>query len=97
MAQVLVAGAVQTHLELQVGDNADQVGVATAFAIAVDGALHLGAAVTHRLQCIGYAGLAVVVGVDAEDDMGELAAITDRRGGQAVAHDFIHGIADLPG
>ena len=65
----------EPHLELEVGNDADQVGVAAALAVAVDGALHLRAAVAHCLQRVGDAGFAVVVRVNAEVDVGELAAL----------------------
>ena len=76
LAQVFVARALEAHLELEVRYDANQVGVATALTVAVDGALHLRAAVAHGLQRVGDAGLAVVVGVNAEIDVGELTTLT---------------------
>ncbi len=58
--------ALQPQLDLQVGDERAQVGVAAAFAVAVDGALHLDAAGAHRRDRVGHGAFAVVVGVDAQ-------------------------------
>ena len=69
----LPAGSCQTHLELQVGDDRAQVGVAAALAVAVDRALHLDRALAHRRQRVGHGAFAVVVGVDAERSVGKRA------------------------
>ena len=58
--------AVLAQLEFQVGDDRAQVGVAAAFAEAVDRALHLDGAFAHGRQRVGHGAFAVVVGVDAK-------------------------------
>ena len=58
------------HFELHVRDDANEVGVAAALAVAVDGALYVGTTVSNRLQRVCDAGVAVVVGVDAKSDAG---------------------------
>ncbi len=56
-------------LEFEVGQDADQVGVAAALAVAVDGALDVPGAVHHRGQRVGHRQLRVVVAVDAPHDL----------------------------
>ena len=63
--QLLVAHAVDAHLQLEVGDDADEVGVAAALAVAVDRALHLRRPGLDRGQGIGHRQARVIVGVDA--------------------------------
>ena len=48
VCQPAVWQALQPQLDLQVGDERAQVGVAAAFAVAVDGALHLDGAGAYR-------------------------------------------------
>ena len=60
--------------ELERRDDADEVGVAAALAVAVDGALHLAGAGLDRHQAVGHGAVAVVVGVDADDGTGRAAA-----------------------
>ena len=64
--ELLVADAVDAHLQLEVGDDADQVGVAAALAVAVDRALHLRAPASTAASDVGHRQVGVVVGVDAE-------------------------------
>src|SRR5690606_14063590 len=99
LAQILLRYAVVAHLQLQVGNDADDVGVAAALAVAVDRPLHLRAAVTHRLQRVGHARLAVVVGVDADGNVGELqgARGVGRLLAQYLLEYSVYGLADLPG
>ena len=54
------------HLEREVGDDAGEVAVAGALAVAVDRALDVGRARLDRRQRVGHAQPDVVVGVDAE-------------------------------
>jgi len=54
------------HFELQSRDDDGEVGVAAAFAVPVDGALHLQGAGAHGGQGVDHAGSGVVVGVDAD-------------------------------
>ena len=68
-----------TELELQVGDDRDQVRVAAALAVAVDRPLHLGRAGAHRGERVGDAALEVVVAVDRDPRAGR----ADRRDGRA--------------
>ncbi|OPZ93234.1 MAG: hypothetical protein BWY73_00421 [candidate division TA06 bacterium ADurb.Bin417] len=72
------------HLDLEDGDDYQQVGVAAPFAQAVQGALDLDGPLGHRGYRVGHRQAAVVVGVDA----------------QRPAGDFLHlghGGADLVG
>ena len=64
--EVLVGDAAPAHLELQPGDDRDQVGVAATLAPAVDRPLHLRAARLDGGERVGDRHVAVVVGVDAE-------------------------------
>ena len=64
--ELLVARAPVAHLQLQVGDDRDQVGVAGALAEAVDRALHLARADLDGRERVGDGALGVVVAVDAE-------------------------------
>ena len=50
MRQLLVGHGVDAHLELEVGDDAVEVAVAAALAVAVDRALHVGRSRSDRLQ-----------------------------------------------
>jgi hypothetical protein len=61
--ELLVADDVQAHLELERRDDADEVGVAAALAVAVDGALDLTGAGLDGDQAAGDGALAVVVDV----------------------------------
>src|SRR5487761_2300855 len=65
-AQLFSADNLAVHLELQIGDDGGQVGIADAFTVTVDGALHLSASAAHGRQRIGYAATAVVVAVYAQ-------------------------------
>ena len=56
----------KAELELEIGDDHRQVGVAAALAVAVDRALHVARAGAHRGQGVGHAAARVVVRVDAE-------------------------------
>ena len=58
--------AFRTHLQLQVGDDREQVGVAHALADAVHGTLHLRGAGAHGRERVGHRATGVVVAVDAE-------------------------------
>ena len=60
------ASSATAHLQLQVGDDRDEVGVAGALADAVDRALHLGGAGFDRGERVGDRAAGVVVGVDPE-------------------------------
>ena len=57
---------VEAHLQHEVRDQRDHVGVAAALAQPVDRALHLAHARPHRGQRVGYGILGVVVRMDAE-------------------------------
>ena len=74
-AQLLVGDDAPAHLQLQVGDDRDEVRVAGALADAVHRALHLGRAGLDGHERVGDRAAAVVVAVDA-----------DRHAGQRVAH-----------
>ena len=89
LLNLLVADAVDPHLELEGRDDRAEVGVAAAFAEAVDGALHLDAAQLDRDQGVGHGQLGVVVGVDAQGDVREVLLDRlddlDHLGGQGAA------------
>ena len=55
------------ELEFEVGDDAGQVGVAAALAVAVHAALYVGGAGFDRGQGVGDGEIAIVVDVDADD------------------------------
>ena len=63
-------------------DDAGEVAVAGAFAVTVDGALHMHGAGVQRGQGVGHAHAAVVVGVDAQ------AAVQPAEGGAGDGGDF---------
>ena len=54
------------NLKCKQRDDAGQIAVAGAFAVAVDGALHLGGAGFDAGQGVGHAQAAIVVRVDAD-------------------------------
>jgi hypothetical protein len=58
----------QVVLGLQVADQGDQIGVAGAFPVAVDGALDLDRPGLHRGQRVGHRAAGVVVAVDTQRD-----------------------------
>ena len=69
--EVGLTEAIYAHLELQIGDDGAEIGVAAALPHAVDGPLDLVAARLHRGQGVGHRQLGVVVGVDAQGDLGK--------------------------
>ena len=88
LGQVLLGNAAPLHLQLQRGDDRDQVGVAAALAPAVDRPLHLRAAGLDAGQRVGDREIAVVVRVDAELGRDRLLHRRDDladRAGQAAA------------
>ena len=83
-SHVFVGDAVHPHFQFEIGNDGHQVAVAAAFAVPVDGALHLPGPGFDGGQCIGDAQFGIVVGVDAERGLADLA------------HFFENGF-DLPG
>ena len=71
--ELLVGDHVDAHLQLEVGDNAHQIGVAALIAVAVDAALHLRRALLQGGQAVGDGQVGVVVGVDAQRDRHRLS------------------------
>jgi hypothetical protein len=71
LAQAFVRQHRMAHLQLQIGQEGDQIGIADPLAVAVDGALHHRRAGTHRRQRIGHRAAAVVVAVHAEPHIRE--------------------------
>ena len=61
--------ALEAHLQLEVRKDRDQVGVAGALAVAVDGALHVGRARLDRGQRVRDADSGIVVRMDSDDDV----------------------------
>lgn len=67
MAQVVLGHpGFKAHLQHQIGNDADQIGVAAALAQAVQRALDLTGAGAHGGQTIGHGVLGVVVAMDAQ-------------------------------
>ena len=73
--------SLNAELELQIGDDRDEVAVAGAFAVAVDRALHLSGSASHSSQGVGHAAACVVVEVHADRSVKIVAD---------SAHDFAH-------
>ena len=71
--QLLAADGGVAQLQLQIGDDGHDVGVAAALAVAVHAALHVGAAGFHRGDGIGHGDVAIVMRVDADDAVEALA------------------------
>ena len=69
--QVAGVQARQPHLQLEVGDDGAEVGVAAALAHAVDGPLDLAAPQFHRGDGVGHGQFRIVVGVDSQGGLGE--------------------------
>ena len=72
-------------LDLQVADHGEQVGVAGALAVAVDGALHVRGARRHRGEGVGHRAAGVVVAVDAHARPGARPGRRPRRPRPAAA------------
>ena len=62
----VVEHLVPGFLQSQIGDHADQVGIATAFPNAVDGALQMHDSPVDRGQGIGHSDIRIVVAVDPQ-------------------------------
>ena len=75
-AQLLIAETLVAELQLQVGDDRDQVRVAGALAVAVDRALDLARADLDRRERVCDTTFEVVVAVNADAD-----AVSERRQG----------------
>ena len=69
---VLADGGV-AQLQLQIGDDGAEIGVAAALAVSVDAALHVRGAGFHGGQRVGHRHVGIVVGVDAQDAVEALA------------------------
>ena len=80
------------QLELEVGHHRDQVGVARALAVPVDGALHVGRAGLDRGQGVGDGAAGVVVAVDADPDPRRLDDVVDHVADPAGEHPAV-GVA----
>ena len=74
------------QLELEAGDDAEQVGVAAALAVTVGGALHVGRAGLDGGQAVGDRAGGVVVAVDADAYAGADAALGDDVGEPGRQH-----------
>lgn len=82
IAQPLLAHAGTAHLQLEIGDDGEQVGIAHAFAEPVHRALHLSCAGTHSGKRVRHSAARIVVAVNAQLLAGQLAR--DR------GHDGLH-------
>ena len=93
----LVEQALRQHaavqLELEVGDDGDEVGVAGALAVAVDAALHVARAGGDRGQRVGDGAAGVVVGVDADPGAGRLDHVEHDVGDPVGQHAAV-GVAE---
>ena len=76
--QLIVRYAVHAHLDFQVGDDGDEVGVAAALAVAVHSALHLGCAGAHGGEGAGDRHVNIVVRVDAQRRIAAAANLMHR-------------------
>ncbi len=66
LAELLVGDAINAHLDLQIGDDGAQVGIADALTVAVHRSLDMDSAGPHRSQRVGHAQAAVVVGMHSQ-------------------------------
>ena len=66
--------ALQPELELDVRQDRAEVGIAAAFAIAVDRPLHVSRTCSNRCNGVGHATFAVVVRVDSDAGVGKSGA-----------------------
>ena len=80
------------ELDLEVGHDREQVGVAGALAVAVHGALHVGGAGVHGGQRVGDRAAGVVVAVDADPHLGGLDDVVHDVGHPARQHPAV-GVA----
>ena len=71
--QILAADGGVAELQLQIGDDRNQIGVAAALAVAVHAALHVRAAGFDGGDRVGHRDVGVVVRVDAEHAVEALA------------------------
>jgi hypothetical protein len=92
LAKLLAGNHVTAQLQLQIGDDGAQVGVAAAFADAVDGTLDLPGAVFDGDQAVRYGKLRVIVAVDSQRRCYGGADGVDG-GGDVVRHSAAVGIA----
>ena len=93
--QPLGGHALVAELELQRGQDRDQVGVAAALAVAVDRALDQPRAGLDRGERVGDAALGVVVGVDADlDPLAERGDHRRRRLGDLAGQAGAVGVAE---
>ena len=81
------------QLELEVGDDGDEVGVAGALAVPVDRALHVRGAGVDGGQGVGDRAAGVVVAVDADPHLGVLAHVVHDVGDPAGQHAAV-GVAE---
>jgi hypothetical protein len=81
------------QLELEVGHDGDEVGVAGPLTVAVDAALHVGRPGRHRGERVGDRAAAVVVGVDADAGTGRLDHVEHHVGDPVGQHAAV-GVAE---
>src|SRR5262249_3160537 len=65
------------HLQLQVCDDGAQVGIATALAVSVDAALHVGRALLYSRQSVCDSDIAIIMCVDAENTIEATTHLSD--------------------
>ena len=75
MRQALFADGGVPHLQLEVGDDRDQVGVAAALAVAVGAALDMRESLVDRGQRIGHRQFGIVMRVDPQNAVEVLAHV----------------------
>ncbi len=91
-------------LQAEIGDDADQVGIAAALADAVDRPLDLRRATSHCGECVGDGDVAIVVAVDAQlgaesaaHSLDALGDLLGQRAAVGVAEDDDRGAGILGG
>ena len=94
LAQLMVLDDSNAHLELQVGDDRGQVGVAAALSVAVETALDLLDAGLYCGQRVGDGEVTVVVRVNAQPGIGQHLADGADRSGDLVGHRAAVGVAE---
>src|SRR5262245_23455929 len=65
IAQLFFSNRVQLQLQLDVSNDRAEIGIATAFAVAIDCALHMNGSVANGDDGVGHCHIAIVMSMDA--------------------------------